>query len=227
MTVQDIVTRVRAAIDELMGNDASFITSSEDEQNLTRIIVDKIGYALQDVIENAPIEKLDNSLFDTLSQTEEAGFSIDATSLVAQLKLPADLLRIIVARLSSWSQSPIPENDNSQVYLMQQDQYARGSWDRPVSILTNHGKDRYLEMYSAKTASDTLNFSFIRKPQMPTVDVTSPSSMTNATVTVPSMLEEALVYQVAGLTMVAFKDDSASMFFAIAQKNLGIEIPEQ
>ena len=138
MTVQDIVTRVRAAIDELMGNDASFITSSEDEQNLTRIIVDKIGYALQDVIENAPIEKLDNSLFDTLSQAEEAGFSIDATSLVAQLKLPADLLRIIVARLSSWSQSPIPENDNSQVYLMQQDQYARGSWDRPVSILTNH-----------------------------------------------------------------------------------------
>ena len=225
MTVQDIVTRVRAAIDELMGNDATFIASSEDEQNLTRIIVDKIGYALQDVIENAPTEKLD-SLFDTLSQTEEAGFSIDATSLVAQLKLPADLLRIIVAKLSSWSQSPIPENDNSQVYLMQQDQYARGSWDRPVSILTNHGKDRYLEMYSAKTASDTLNFSFVRKPQMPTIDVTSAESM-NTTITVPSMLEEALIYQVAGLTMVAFKDESASMFFAIANKNLGIETPEQ
>lgn len=217
---------MRAAIDEMMGNDATFIASSEDEQNLTRIIVDKIGYALQDVIENAPIEKLDNSLFDTLSQTEEAGFSIDATNNVAQLKLPADLLRIIVARLSSWSQSPIPENDNSQVYLMQQDPYARGSWDRPVSILTNHGKDRYLEMYSAKTASDTLNFSFVRKPQMPTIDVTSAESM-NTTITVPSMLEEALIYQVAGLTMVAFKDDSASMFFAIANKNLGIETPEQ
>ena len=219
MTVQEIVTRVRSAIDELTANDSQFITSSEDVQNMTRIIVDKIGYALQHVIEHAPLEKLDSSLFEVLTPEElAASFSIDS-GLVGQLKLPTDLLRIIVARLSSWSKSPYPESDSSQTYLMQQDQYARGSWDRPVSILTNHGSDRYLEMYSAKTASDTLNFSFIRKPLMPTIDVTSAESM-STDINVPAMLQAALVYQVAALTMVAFREDVASSLFTIAQRHL-------
>ena len=219
MKVQEIVTRVRSAIDELTANDSQFISNTEDEQNMTRIIVDKIGYALQYVIEHAPLEKLDSSLFEVLTPEElAASFSIDS-GLVGQLKLPTDLLRIIVARLSSWSQSPYPENDSSQVYLMQQDPYARGSWDRPVSILTNHGIDRFLEMYSAKTASDTLNFSFIRKPQMPEIDVTDEDSM-NTDIDVPTMLQTALVYQVAALTMVAFREDVASSLYAIAHRHL-------
>lgn len=220
MTVQEIVTRVKSAIDELTQNDAeTLITSSVDEQNLERIIIDKIGYALQHVIEYAPLEKLDSSMFEVLDPTELAEqFSIDS-ALVGQLKLPSDLLRIIVARLSSWSQSPYPESDSSQVYLMQQDPYARGSWDRPVNIITNHGSDRYLEMYSAKTASDTLNFSFIRKPQIGEIDPSDDDDMATD-INVPAMLQAAFIYQVAGLTMVAFKEDSASALFAVSQRYL-------
>lgn len=220
MTVQEIVTRVRAAIDELMENDSDFLRESTDEKNLTRVIVDKIGYALQHIIETAPMEKLDDSVFEEFTQSElSSNFSIDA-SLVGHVKLPTDLLRIIEARLSSWSHFPIPESDTSQVYLMQQDTYARGSWDRPVNILTYNGKQRMLEMYCARTQDDTLNFVFIRKPAAGSY---SADDMT-ATVNCPNGLQASLIYQVAGLSMVAFREDIAASLFAIAARYLD---PEQ
>lgn len=220
MTVQEVVTRVRAAIDELMENDSEFLSQSTDEMNLTRVIIDKIGYALQHILENAPLDKLDSTAFEELTPTELANqFSI-TEDLVGVLKLPTDLLRIIEARLSSWSQFPVPESDRSQVYLMQQDTYARGSWDRPVNILTYRGKDKTLEMYCAKTSADTLNFVFIRKPALNSYDAEHMS----ATVNVPAPLEASLIYQVAGLSMVAFREDIAATCFAIAARYMD---PEQ
>jgi len=216
MTVQEIVTRVRAAIDELMENDSDFLRKSTDEMNLTRVIVDKIGYALQHIFENAPLDKLDDSVFEVYSAADLASkFSIDA-DLIGHVKLPTDLLRIIEARLSSWSHFPIPESDTSQVYLMQQDTYARGSWDRPVNILTYNGKQRMLEMYCAKTQQDTLNFVFIRKPAASSYSADNLS----ATVNCPVGLQASLIYQVAGLSMVAFREDVAASLFAIAARYL-------
>lgn len=211
MTVQEIVTKVRSAIDELMENGSEFLLQSTDEANLTRIIVDKISYALQYIFENAPLDKLDSSIYSTLSSAEASRFSIDS-ELVGRLRLPTDTLRIIEARLSSWSHFPIPEPSTSQVYLMQQDTYARGSWDRPVNILTYDGTDKVLEMYCAKQSSDTLKFVLIRKPGTYSAD----SMQTD--VTVPAALQAALVYQVAGLSMVAFREDVSASLFSIADK---------
>lgn len=222
MKVSEIVTRVRAAIDELTQGNDDFLHSTEDSQNLTKIIIDKIGYALQHVIENAPLEKLDSDSFEKLSAGElAANFSIDG-NMIAKVKLPSNVLRIIEARLSSWSQFPVPESDKSQVYLMQQDKYARGSWDRPVTIMTWHGADRFLEMYCAKTIQDTLELVFIRKPQPVTI---AENASTDPDVKVPSQLYASFIYQVAGLTMVAFREDVAGQLFAIAQRYLTNEQP--
>lgn len=216
MKVSEIVTRVRAAIDELMVNDSGFLTESEDEKNLTQVIIDKISYGLQHVIEEAPLEKIDSGLFEMLTGAElSANFHIDGASKVGTLKLPDDVIRIVEARLSSWSQFPMPVSDTTQVALMQQDQYARGSWDRPVNVLTydrSTGKG-LLMMYSARTANDTLNFLFIRKPTVP--------EGADPEVGVPSRLEAAFIYQVAGLSMLAFREDVAANLLAIAEKNLG------
>lgn len=224
MRVSEIVTRVRAAIDELMVNDSGFLTESEDEKNLTQVIIDKISYGLQHVIEEAPLERIDSGLFEMLTTAQMASsFSIDA-SKVGMLKLPDDVIRIVEARLSSWSQFPIPVSDTTQVALMQQDQYARGSWDRPVNVLTydrSTGKG-LLMMYSAKTAADTLNFLFIRKPTVPEPTQAVP----DPEVGVPSRLEAAFIYQVAGLAMVAFREDVAASLLAIAEKELGRVIRE-
>lgn len=216
MLVSEIVKRVRSAIDERMVNDSQFLSDSEDEKNLTQIIKDSIGYALQHVIENAPLDRLDGSMFETLTPTQIGqSFSIDA-EFVGRLTLPDGLLRIVDARLSSWSLFPIPEPNTSQAYLMQQDKYARGSWDRPVNILNG----RTLEMYCAKpdtedptTTTDTLIFVFIRKP-----DVVIDAQHQDPNVTVPARLEASLIYQIAGLAMLAFKEEIAASFFALAQK---------
>ena len=227
IAVSDIVTHVRSAIDELMVNDSNFLSQSTDEENLTNVIIDKIGYALQYVIENAPLEKLDSSVFDTLTPTELANnFSLvdigtqQNPVYKGRLKLPDDLLHIIDARLSSWTHFPKPLSDSSQEAVMQQDEYARGSWDRPVNILTYDGADRYLDMYCAKvgtgTGMDTLKFTLIRKP---TVTHYTPSDL-STNVTVPSLLEAALIYQIAGMAMTAFQEDIAASLFAIAQKHL-------
>lgn len=218
MTVSEIVKRVRAVIDELMQNDSDFLRQSEDEKNLTSVIIDKIGYALQYVLENAPIDRIDDNMLETLTGTALTNsFSINGTSLVATLILPTDLLRIVEARLSSWSRFPVPEPDTSQVYLMQQDQYAKGSWDRPVNILTyNASGKKILEMYCAKENIDTLRFVFIRKPSLTNVDADHPDT----NVSVPSQLEASLIYQIAGLAMTAFKDDVAATLLAISQRYL-------
>jgi len=218
MLVSEIVTRVRAAIDELMENDSDFLRESEDEKNLTAVIIDKVGYALQYVIENAPLDKLDGDMIETLASTPVTGiFTLNTTTLVGTLVLPTDMLRIVEARLSSWSHFPAPEPDTSQAYLMQQDEYARGSWDRPVNILTYNASGRkVLEMYCAKTASDTLVFGFVRKPDTSNID----ASHLTTNVKVPAQLEASLIYQIAGLTMTAFKDELAGPLFAIAARYL-------
>ncbi len=213
MTVREIVSRVRSAIDELMENDSEFLGQSSDEGNLTSVIVDKIGYALSYVLENAPADRLDSSSYSTLTPSEAQRFSI-TSDLVGKLRLPADTLRIVEARLSSWSMFPIPEPSTSQVYLMQQDTYARGSWDRPVNILTYEGSDKMLEMYCAKSTGDTLKFVFIRKPSAYSTD------NMESDVPVPKSLQAALIYQVAGLSMVAFREEVAASLFSIADKYL-------
>lgn len=210
MQVSDIVTRVRAAIDELMANDSGFLSASVDEKNLDEIIKDKISYALQHIIEVAPLDKLGTEMFSTLADSSR--FYLDG--LIGKLRLPSDLLRIVEARLSSWSQYPLPESDTSQEFLMQQDEYARGSWDRPVNILTYEGTERVLLMYSAKSSGDSLKFTYIAKPNI---------SSSATEVNVPTRLEAALVYQVAGLTMVAFREDIAQSLFAIADRYIGLE----
>lgn len=210
MKVKEIVTRVRSAIDELTVSDSEFLNKTSDEENLTAIIIDKIPYALTYVIENAPEEKIDSSM---VTQYAVSGVTVAAGAMVS-VKLPADFLRLMSARLSSWSLSPKPVAESSQEYLMQQDTYARGSWDRPVSAYRYKGADRYLELYSAKANSDTVQVSYIKKP------VVGDTSSGETEIGVPARLEGAFIYQVAALTMVAFREQVAQQLFTIAQNYL-------
>lgn len=218
--VTDIVNRVRAVIDELAANDSGFLTQSEDEANLTNVIKDKIGDALMWVLEHAPVEKLDAESITGVGSYVSGSFSIDSTTLMGQAQLPTDVLRVVSARLSSWKQSPVPVTERSDVYLMQSDDYAKGSWDRPVVAIVHRISSgvtptvqRWVELYSAKETSDTLHLLVYKKPVLTNI-------ATNG-VDVPSVLEGAFIYYIAGLTMTAFKDDVASALFAIAKEHLG------
>lgn len=222
MTVKEIVDRVRAAIDEMTQDGTDFSELARDEQDMTRIIVDKIPYALQYVIENAPLEKLDSDMQETFSEEElEERFAI-GDDMVARVKLPDNLLRIVEARLSSWSLFPKPEPSTSQVYLMQQDPYARGSYDRPVNIITHEGNKRVLEMYSVKGASDKLVFLYIKKPSFSDLYDEEGKVKEDENVGVPTLLEASLVYQVAALTMTTYREDIADALFTISKRYMDL-----
>lgn len=205
---------MRSAIDEVMANDSEFLNASSDEQNLTDIIKDKIAYALTYVLENATEDKLGDDSFSALSSAETSGVTITAGQMV-KVKLPSDVIRVVSARLSSWSQSPVPVSESSQEYLMQQDSYARGSWDRPVIAIAYHGAYRYLELYSAKANNDDIEASVIRKPTI------GDTSVGTTDISVPTRLEGAFIYQIAGLTMVAFREQVATTLFKIAREYMG------
>lgn len=213
MTVAQIVAHVRSAIDELTVNGSAFVSQTTDDANLDSIIKDKIAYALTYVIENAPEEKLDGDLLDTLTGAEMTDVTIAAGDPV-KVEIPTNVIRVVSARLSSWSQSPVPVKEGSQEYLMQQDAYAKGSWDRPVTAIAYKNNKRYLELYSAKTNGDNVYVSLVRKPTIG--DTTDPQT----TVGVPVRLEAAFIYQIAGLTMVAFREDVAASLFTIARQHL-------
>lgn len=214
LSVNTIVERVRAVIDELMANDSSFLNQSTDEINLTDVIKDKIGYALQWLVEHAPVEKLDQENITGAGAYVPDTFSIDNT-LMGQCQLPDDVLRVVSARLSSWRYAPLPVTEHSLEYLMQGDAYAKGSWDRPVVALVHrtgaNGGERWLEFYSAKETTDTLHLLVFKKPSVNT------SSGSN-TVDVPSVLEGAFIYELAGLTLTTMKDERANAMFTIAEK---------
>lgn len=220
MKVKEIVTRVRAAIDELVENDSDFLAHSQDEDNLTATIIDKIPYALVYIVENAPQEKLDT---DMLSSEPLNGFSVNGTTLTGRVKLPTNILRIVAARLSSWKLSPIPVMEYSQEYLMQQDEWARGSWDRPVTAIVHEGADRYLEFYSAKTPTDKAFISYVMKPDVSALATVTMETMESNTaeVNVPTQLEAAFIYEIAALSMVAFREDISRSLFEIAVNYMG------
>lgn len=215
MSVEEIVQRVRSAIDEITANDAELSGMTGDTETMTRIIIDKIGYGLVYVLENAPLDKLDSGHFRHLSG-EELSSCFSIVDGVGKLLLPDSVLRIVDARLSSWPYFPVPVLDSSQVALMQHDKYARGSWDRPVSVLQYDNGQRLLMMYCSKDAGDELLFTYIGKPDVSGISASDLSQ----DVDVPGKLEAALVYHIAGLVMTAYKDDMSGQLFNISKSYL-------
>ena len=62
MNVSEILYRVRAAIDELGAIDSPELGENPNSDNLDRVILDKVSYALEWVIQNAPPSLLEGGL---------------------------------------------------------------------------------------------------------------------------------------------------------------------
>ncbi len=220
MTVNEIIAQVRSAIDELMNNQSAFINNTVDEANLTQVIKDKIPYAYDFCIRNASAELLANVSGTVINLGVGDVTCTIAAPFVYTVKLPSDVLRILRAKLTSWTFTPMPVSENSEEALMQTDQYAMGSYDRPVVVMSfwnNSGTiNPALKMYCGRADTETASVWAIKTLTMPGDDVTDIGNL-------PPQLEASLIYQVAALTMVAFREEVASSLFAISRNYLGIK----
>lgn len=219
MDVSEILKRVKAVIDELANLGNQEVTGEENTQNLDTIIKDKIPYALNWVLQNAPQNKIDSSMVssygggDTASENTlkvEKGYND-----VVTVELPDNYLRVLSAKLSSWFYSPTPVSEFSDVALMQQGRTTMGCPDKPVSVLCTEKGKSVLKMYTAEPG-DTVSVSvqLINAPDVKDTDTS---------VSVPSKLEKSFIYYIAYLTLLAFRDASAGSFYQVAASDLGAE----
>ena len=211
MNVSEIVYRAKAAIGEVVNLDNPRLAEGVNSDNLEQIIVDKISYAFEWVIQNAPISLLEGSLTTQL----DSRIAVRKDDGSIEFVLPDDVLRIVSARLSSWFYSPPISDEHSEVAAMQMYPCSKGTYDSPACVLYSEDGKQILRMYSAWGKDDKVYVSVIRKPTTITVD---PADGTKS-LDVPSRLEASFTYYISALTMQAMGENAQS-FFEIATLNL-------
>lgn len=223
MKVSEIIYRVKAAIDELPNSGEGNIVGDEAYDNLSSIIRDKIPYALEWVLTNAPQTKIDSSMVTSFEGgSAESGGQLEmtfGTDYMVTVKLPDNFLRILSARLSSWYYSPVPVSEFSETALLQQSRVAKGCPDMPVTVLCTEDRNKVLKMYTAESKKDKLYVEMICKPETTAANDT-------ADIAVPTKTIKSFIYYIAYLTLLAFRDASASNFLAEASRELSVNKEE-
>lgn len=210
MNVSEIVYKVKAAIGEVVDLEYPKALESVNADNLLHIIVDKIPYAFEWVIQNAPVSLLEGDLTSTLDAR-----TATLNGNTVEIVMPDDVLRIISARLSSWVYTPPVSDEHSEVAMQQRYPTTRGTYDAPACVLFSEDGKQILRMFSAETKNDKAYISVIRKPSTMSVDMSDGIKEVN----VPSRVEVSFIYYIAALTMQALGENSQS-FFEIATLNL-------
>lgn len=215
MKVGEIKTRVRAAIDELEANNSKFIDEATDSKVLDRIIVNSIYPSLFYVLTYAPNSMLNDSIvkkYDTVGK-----ISIDA-DFVATITLPKNFLRLISARMKSWKYAPTPVAEDSIEALMQNDEYAHGTTDRPVTVMIHDDGELKLQMNRAKAANDEAIIHLIEKPDVKEEELQDEDYDIN----IPIKAEAAFIYHIAALSTTSRRDAISTTLMQISQNYLGI-----
>lgn len=210
MNVSEIVYKVKAAIGEVVDLEYPKALESVNADNLLHIIVDKIPYAFEWVIQNAPVSLLEGDLTSTLDAR-----TATLNGNTVEIVMSDDVLRIISARLSSWVYTPPVSDEHSEVAMQQRYPTTRGTYDAPACVLFSEDGKQILRMFSAETKDDKAYISVIRKPSTMSVDMSDGIKEVN----VPSRVEASFIYYIAALTMQALGENSQS-FFEIATLNL-------
>ncbi len=199
--VKDIIEKVKICIDEIGLNDAEFV-GTQDNQEMDTIIRSKIAEAVRFIKGNADWDYIEP---DTVITSGTISGKVGDNQVVS-VTLPSNYLRLCYARLSSWPlylSDPIYWNDKEYATLC--DQYATGTWERPkLALVMKPGK--VLELYSAKGASDKIEVGIL-------TDLSSNDLTTEDNISIPVKLEPALIYYIAGLTLLTYRDSHADNMF--------------
>ena len=224
MTVADIIKKVRWCIDEESG-----YTDYEDVY-LNNIIKSCIGVSLRWCAFYADAMLLtdgsgttDTSLATDYSLTigEQASSPEGVTYSNGRLILPATALRVTRARVNTWHKASCAFiMEDSDEYLMQYDDTAKATIDRPVAcvIQTNPLK---VELFPHPENGDTVEISIVNSPD-DTAYMDAGSESTD--VNIPVKMRGAFFYYLAYLVLCAHNDTSkASLMLNIAKQQIAIK----
>ena len=214
MNVSEIIYKVKAAIDELSTLDYPKLAESVNLENIDLIIVDKIPYALEWIIQNAPATLLTGDLTESFNNsglvTKVSG------DYVFEIELPSTTLRVVSARLSTWMFTPEMSDERSDVAAMQMYPTSRGTWDNPACVIYNENGKQILRMFSGKTKDDVYYITLALKPDVSFTDTWDGE----AVVPIPERLTASFIYYIAGLTTLAMKEDVSKSLLELAVSSM-------
>ena len=214
MNVSEIIYKVKAAIDELSTLDYPKLAESVNLENIDLIIVDKIPYALEWIIQNAPATLLTGDLTESFNNsglvTKVSG------DYVFDIELPSTTLRVVSARLSTWMFTPEMSDEHSNVAAMQMYPTSRGTWDNPACVIYNENGKQILRMFSGKTKDDVYYITLALKPDVSFTDTWDGE----AVVPIPERLTASFIYYIAGLTTLAMKEDVSRSLLELAVSSM-------
>ena len=214
MNVSEIIYKVKAAIDELSTLDYPKLAESVNLENIDLIIVDKIPYALEWIIQNAPATLLTGDLTESFNNsglvTKVSG------DYVFEIELPSTTLRVVSARLSTWMFTPEMSDEHSDVAAMQMYPTSRGTWDNPACVIYNENGKQILRMFSGKTRDDVYYITLALKPDVTFTDTWDGEAI----VPIPERLTASFIYYIAGLTTLAMKEDVSKSLLELAVSSM-------
>lgn len=214
MNVSEIIYKVKAAIDELSTLDYPKLAESVNLENIDLIIVDKIPYALEWIIQNAPATLLTGDLTESFNNSGLVTKVSD--DYVFDIELPSTTLRVVSARLSTWMFTPEMSDEHSDVAAMQMYPTSRGTWDNPACVIYNENGKQILRMFSGKTRDDVYYITLALKPDVSFTDTWDGE----AVVPIPERLTASFIYYIAGLTTLAMKEDVSKSLLELAVSSM-------
>ena len=214
MNVSEIIYKVKAAIDELSTLDYPKLAESVNLENIDLIIVDKIPYALEWIIQNAPATLLTGDLTESFNNSGLVTKVSD--DYVFEIELPSTTLRVVSARLSTWMFTPEMSDEHSDVAAMQMYPTSRGTWDNPACVIYNENGKQILRMFSGKTKDDVYYITLALKPDVSFTDTWDGEAI----VPIPERLTASFIYYIAGLTTLAMKEDASKSLLELAVSSM-------
>lgn len=228
--VSAIIKDVRIAIDEIALNDADF-AGGEDNKELDSIICSKIKEAVDFVHGNAAysiIDISDNSSTDGSVKCKEAE-STKRADFVYVIQRPTDFHRFLFGMMDCWGELVLETIDvGTEDYVLAHDPVVGATPYRPAvaygelqfEFIRGTTKDANTASPDNSTTKDANTASLYYLP-ICVYDHTADNSTTKEII-INKSLYTALIYQLAGLTLLTLGEQRADDMFNLAMTHMGI-----
>ena len=208
--VSDLVKEVKVLLDRNQESSGLLTPDDTDTLSQAELIKSKIVDAASIILSDAPVDMVDGIKLDNIS----VSWASKNNAYVGTVYMPADMIRLLSVRASDWNRNAEIITENDEAYKYQGCKYGvRGNPDRPIAAIVHTKGGRYLELYTSKSNSVTVDFTYVAQPEI----ITESSGV--CYINLQSNLKDAILYMAGYLTCVSMGDtDTAAGLFGVARK---------
>lgn len=205
--VSELVKEVKVILDRNQES-AALVPTDSDTLSQGEIIRGVIVDAAKTIERNAA-----GSLLNGIKEfSEKAVWTEKNGAYVGVLKLPSDLMRVDVVKVSDWERSAIVSSEDDDRYKMQSNRWVRGNTQNPFAVLAHSGGNLALELYTSKKDDSTVDFSYVPTPVIDS----------DGNIELCSKLKDAIVYMAAYLACITLGDTQS----AVGYKSVAYELAD-